>query len=68
MTYYYMTESKGKCGCSNYSWNVSNKYKSKAELKRRVLRTIKYIFTEEELFKKCSIETAKKIIATSRPY
>lgn len=68
MKYYYETKSNGKCGCSNYMWHVTEKYKTKAELKKKnSFRKITEILTEDQL--KAGYPTYfEKIMNEAKPY
>ena len=65
MTYFVLTKSKGKCGCSSTRWN-----KVEAETKTAVRKkfssgyygTIKGIYTETQIREEWNENTAEKII------
>ena len=63
--YYFKTKSKGKCNCSFERWHYTDKYSSKAELKRSVYMRVVEVLTEEQLIANWGQFNADKIMATA---
>ena len=63
-TIYYMTKSSGRAGCANISWKWTNRFASKAELKKAYKGrcTIAWAKYEEE------ITAEQKAICIERGY
>ncbi len=71
MKFYYMTKSKGKCGCASTTMRMTESYKTKTALKnakKGVNTSVKGVWTEEELFEAWGAENAQKFIAEAKPW
>ena len=71
MKLYYMTKKKGKAGCSNSTWKVTEEFDTKTALKKCKAygnTSVPYIHTEAELAEKWGTENAQRIIAQAKPY
>lgn len=64
MKYYFMTTSKGKCGCGNYTWRVTENFATKTALKKRY-GNAKVVYTEEQLKMHVSETAFKQITSTA---
>ena len=71
MKFYYMTKTKGRAGCSNSVWRVTEDYETKAKLKKAKTSsrtTVKGIYTESELTEKWGTDNANRFMAEARPW
>lgn len=71
MKFYYMTKKKGKAGCSNSIWKVTEEFDTKTALKKRKAYgtiSVPYIHTEAELTEKWGMENAQRIMSEAKPY
>lgn len=71
MKFYYMTKTKGKAGCSNATWRVTEDFATKAELKKRKRDSrvsVPYVHTEAELIETWGAENAQRIMSEAKPY
>lgn len=48
MKYYFKIKRKGKCGCANTTWRVSEQFETKKAIKEHFLN-VKEILTEKQL-------------------
>lgn len=61
MKYYFKTKSKGKCGCANTTWRVSDQFETKKAIKEHFLN-VREVLTEKQLEDTYG-ETARRIKA-----
>ena len=71
MKFYYMTKTKGKCGCASTTMRVTEVYETKSSLKKAKNgdgTSVKGVWTETELVEVWGAENAQKFIAEAKPW